>query len=523
MLRRFTTFVILLIANLSFAQEYSPYNSAIFNHYDRYAYSLRDSFHTSMKPYPVAKLQQIAPIDSLYHKTVATKAGDILWNRDLVRLRHDDLSLDVNPLFDFRLTRETEAGEKAFINTRGALVSAYIGDKIFLSTSFYENQASYISYQKHIVDSLGVVPGQGKHKAFKDTAFDFAYSQAYISYSPSDIFNFQLGYGKHFIGDGYRSLLLSDNSFSYPYFKWTVDVWKLKYSALWAQFQEPNISAPNVPNPRKWGAFHLLDWNVSKWLSLGMFEAVIWENESGGAHRGFDASYAIPLVFRRPVEFANGSPDNVLLGINTKISVTKSVILYGQLSLDEFMLEHVRARDGWWANKFGVQGGCKFFDIMQIPHLDVQLEHSMVRPFTYTHFTPMQNYGHYGQPLAHPLGANFSETVGIVKYNYKRLFLQSKTTYAISGLDSTSANYGGNIYKAYTTRTLELGNKIGQGVSRSLLTQDLSVSYLINPQVNMNITLGADIRHETIEKSVTRTAAFYFAFSTSLSTFYFDY
>lgn len=33
------------------------------------------------------------------------------------------------------------------------------------------------------------------------------------------------------------------------------------------------------------------------------------------------------------------------------------------------------------------------------------------------------NYVHYSQPLAHPLGANFREGIGIVRYQHKRLFI----------------------------------------------------------------------------------------------------
>lgn len=521
--RHFITLTFIFAAYLSFSQEYSQHNNTLFNHYDRYAYAMRDSFHTSMKPYPMEKLRAVANIDSMYYRPVKHKWADIVWNRDLIRHRSAELSLSANPLFNFQTTRALDPSQKAFINTRGAIVSGRLGDKVYFSTSFYENQASFVDYQKQLVDSLGVIPGQGKPKPFKDTAYDYAFSQAYISYSPTGMFNFQLGYGKHFIGDGYRSLLLSDNSFSYPYLKFTTEAWRLKYTALWAQFQEPNVAEPNMPNPKKWGAFHLLDYNVCKWMNIGLFEAVIWENSNENGYRGFDVNYAIPLVFRRPVEYANGSPDNVLLGLNGKIMVTPKTILYGQFVLDEFILEHIRARDGFWANKWGAQAGLKVFDILGVKHLDLQSEYNMVRPFTYTHFTYMQNYGNYGQALAHPLGANFAESVSFLKYQYKRFFVQLKVAASVSGRDTAGTNYGGNIYKIYTTRTLEYDNKIGQGAKRQLVTEGIAVCYLINPQTNMNITLGADLRREIINNKATNTTAVYLAFSTSLSNFYFDY
>jgi hypothetical protein len=45
---------------------------------------------------------------------------------------------------------------------------------------------------------------------------------------PSKNFDLQLGYGKNFIGDGYRSLLTTDGP--YPYFKLNTTFWKIKYT-----------------------------------------------------------------------------------------------------------------------------------------------------------------------------------------------------------------------------------------------------------------------------------------------------
>ena len=60
---------------------------------------------------------------------------------------------------------------------------------------------------------------QGAWKDFNETGKDYSSVSAYISYSPWSFLNIQAGHGKHFIGNGYRSLLLSDNAFNYPYLK----------------------------------------------------------------------------------------------------------------------------------------------------------------------------------------------------------------------------------------------------------------------------------------------------------------
>ena len=48
----------------------------------------------------------------------------------------------------------------------------------------------------------------------------------------------QFGHGKHFIGDGYRSLFLSDNSFNYPFLRIETKLGKLQYTNLYAELQD---------------------------------------------------------------------------------------------------------------------------------------------------------------------------------------------------------------------------------------------------------------------------------------------
>jgi len=469
-------------------------------------------------------VNKFVDLDTLYRKTVKRKSADILLNRDLIRYTSPEFAFRINPLFNFQYGSEQVSSTDAYVNTRGAQAIGRLGNKIAWSTSFRENQATFHTYERAKIDSLGVIPGQGHPKAFKEDGYDYASAEAYVSYSPSDLLNVQFGHGKNFIGDGYRSLLLSDNSFNYPFLKLTADVWRIKYMAMWAQFQEPNMETLYIRgNPKKWGAFHYLDYNVCKWLNIGFFEAIMWENADSLGYRGFDVQYANPVIFMRPVEYANGSPDNVLMGLNGKITVLPSVVLYGQMVIDEFVLENMKARDGWWGNKWGLLGGIKLFDVL-LPKLDLQLEASRVRPYTYTHFGVMQNYGHYGQPLAHPLGANFTEAVGIVSYNWGRIFVQAKLSAARFGADSASYNYGGNIYKEYQSRVAEYGNTQHQGVESTLINHNYSVSYLINPVTNMNIALGVSMRSFSQSGASVHDDQFvYVAFRTSLKNLYFDF
>ena len=95
--------------------------------------------------------------------------------------------------------------------------------------------------------------------------------------------------------------------------------------------------------------------------------------------------------------------------------------------LDEFRLKPLLAGKGDWTNKFALQVGAKYIDAFTVPNLDLQTEFNLARPYTYSHeasptvTSGQTNYAHYSQPLAHPLGGNFMEGLGIVRYQRKRL------------------------------------------------------------------------------------------------------
>ncbi|MBK6994384.1 MAG: hypothetical protein IPH31_05470 [Lewinellaceae bacterium] len=102
-----------------------------------------------------------------------------------------------------------------------------------------------------------------------------------------------------------------------------------------------------------------------------------------------------------------GSPDNVLLGFDGRWNVLRRVQLYGQVLLDELVSSEIFSGSGWWANKWGIQAGVKYVNVFGLDHLDLQVEHNLARPFTYSHYDPANSYTHYNQPLAHPFRCQF--------------------------------------------------------------------------------------------------------------------
>ena len=417
-----------------------------------------------------------------------------LWNTfykskaNLFEVNEKDFFLAFNPVFQFSLSKEADNNENLFQNTKGFTFRGLIAKKIGFSGYLTDNQERGPAYFHQRVDSFYAVPGAGFFKTFKTTAVDYFDGRGSIHFNATRYLDFQFGYDKNFIGSGYRSLFLSDYGNSYLFLKINTRVWKLNYLNLFME-----LTARNVPGngdellPKKYAAIHHLSVNVAKWLNLGVFEAVLF-----GRENHFEFSYLNPIMFLRVAEQQNGSADNAFVGFDFKANIAKRVQLYGQLLFDEFYLKEIKAGNGWWANKFAVQLGGKYIDAFNIKNLDLQGEVNFVRPFTYTHNDSTSNHSHFNQPLAHPLGANFSELIGIIRYQpHPKWTTSLRVMYWMQGIDSTGTNnnYGSNILKLNTNRPAgDYGYEIGSGIGTKTLNTQLLVSYELTENLFIEVT-----------------------------------
>ena len=523
--------LLLSFAWTGFAQDNSVHQNASFQPYDRYLYNSENRFHTSVKPYDMTEVNKIVNIDTLYVKECKNKYVNHFLNNDWVSFRSNVFNFNINPTFNFELSQHNGDNNEdlGWINDRGVFVNGNITDKVYFYSAFHEIQSNFTDYRRDRIKELGhnTIPGISRGKAFGENGgLDYAYAEGFVSYIPNDYFRFQLGHGKNFIGDGYRSLILSDNAQNYPYFKITTNVWHLKYVMMWSQqYYLDKGHLGNTRYPKKWNVMHYLDWSVTKWLNIAFFETINWGDDTLGTHRGFEFNYINPCIFLRPVEFSIGSPDNCLMGLTGKLTLWKNHVFYGQAILDEFKFSEFKKHSGWWGSKYGLQAGYKTFDIAGVKNLDFQTEFNYVRPFIYSHFTYSQNYAHAGQPLAHPRGSNFYESVSFLRYSWKRFFFDARYSYMVYGADTTGTNYGGDIFKLYQTRTQEYDNKIGVGADKNVITyKDFTVSYMLNPKSNMTVSLGVTNRTQKCDVHDDKNLWMYFVgFRTNLNNFYYDF
>ncbi|MDD5570163.1 MAG: hypothetical protein PHD97_03305 [Bacteroidales bacterium] len=497
------------------------------------------NIHTTLKPYVELKTEVIDSIFTIEKKhdslLLKNRKNKILWAKlkydNLFAIKGEDYKFTIDPLFDFQVGTVLKGKTKYFTNSRGFLITGKIGKRLTFYSSYTENQAIFPDYLSDTIksykidNSYYVVPGEGLAKPFKTNGFDFANSAGKISYSPFRFLNIQFGNGKHFIGDGYRSLLLSDNSYNYPFLQLTGEFWKIQYTSIYATFQEPLVSREyEMGFQKKYATFHFLSYNVNRRLNIGLFDAMIWKIVPKKAEYKID--YANPLIFYCPLQFSTlNSDNNAMIGITGKYKIAKKNIAYGQLIFDDNRFD--TKYYGYYKNKYGYQLGIKFFDLFKVENLFFQTEFNAVRPYTYSHSVPVQNYSHYNQSLAHPLGANFYESVSILNYRFSdyldKIILEWKLNYAMYGADSSNVNLGRNIFTSDTEFLHPYRNYIGQGVQTTLIYNEIRICYLINPRTNMRFELGFSARTEKTEFIRKQSTFFFFSFKTDILNHYFDF
>ncbi|WGK65562.1 gliding motility protein RemB [Croceiramulus getboli] len=521
-----------------------PFSHQVYSRFDQQMNLVGTNSHTASKPYVYEQVNTYFDFSEWKEPLLKDKSswfGKKFWNEHMVRIQGEGYWFTLDPAADLMLGQELLDDRNddplTYNNTRAVFIQGGLGDKFNFFSAIYESQGRFPDYFDAWARSLkpdggnpAIVPGRGVAKESRAGDLDYPIAEGYLSYAPTSFFNLQFGHGKNFIGDGYRSLLLSDVASPYPYFKLNTTFWKLKYTNTWMSLRDVRPEVTGDGSFRtKYVANHYLSYNVSRRLNLGLFETVIWENDND---RGFDLNYLNPVIFYRAIEFSTGSRGgNALIGLSGKYKFSDHFNAYGQWIIDEFSTGDIFGSEQSYKNKLGVQLGFKYYDAFKIPGLMVQMEYNQVRPYVYSNNEIIVNYGHNNQSLAHLWGASFREGIAIVRYERERWYGTLKMIYGERGFEppGSAFDFGASIYSNDENRPRDNNIFIGQGNRANTFIGDLELGYLINPATNLKAYTQLFYRDFRIEGSFDpvnineRTLWLNLGFRTDLFNWYFDY
>ncbi|MCB0477166.1 MAG: hypothetical protein KDC84_03330 [Crocinitomicaceae bacterium] len=437
-----------------------------------------------------------------------------IFQEHLFEIEEGPFWCSIDPVFNFEVG--TDFSEKPldlyYRNTRGFFIQGNITSKFSFGTYLYENQAQFISYQDSAFRMRGelypnminstynrqnaVVNGFARTKPYKTDGLDYAMVGGYISFSPVKQLNIQFGQGAQFIGNGYRSILLSDNSGPYPYLKLNANFWKGKidYTANFTFMQNlvryHEFTTTESTYQRKAGTFHYLSFTPHPKVQIGFFEGIIWQRADSLGTKPFDYNFINPVIFVNTAIFGMSDPKrNSVIGLNISAQPARNLEIYSQFMVDDFK-----------SNKWGMQFGLKYFKMFGVKDLMAQVEYNYVSPFTYSFENFRQNYSNNNLPLAHPKGAGFHEGIFIAQYEIKRVFFNFKFNYYNYKLDIlTTDNYGTNIFNSDVNQTSG-----GQNANQYVF--DLHLGYRFNKSYNLQFVTGIlfrDLQHPNFREQNT--------------------
>lgn len=491
----------LLIPFFCFGQQHNvPLNQSFSFQSEREILRSETIIHSSFKPILQQEVEGIdtAAIPSLLsprnleRSFVARK----LFVEHFITLDTGKIHLTIDPLFNFELGEEMEEDSRdisLFKNTRGFNIKLSLGDKVAVESSFRENQANLPFYLSQQTNLNQVAYGQGRVKTFKEDGYDFAMASAYISYSPSKRVNIQAGHGKHFVGNGHRSLLLSDLAFNYPFLKVNSNWFnnKLQYQNLYTIFQDltrlESVDNSEGLFERKQGAFHFLEYAPNSKFSIGLFEGVIFPSLDTSGNLNVGANFWAPVIFLNTLLEGSENQGNSIIGTNMSLRIAQKIELYNQVVIADEEFDDV-----------GLQFGAKWY---LHRNLMIQGEYNFTGGVSSNSL-----YSHYNESLNHPVQfLDAHELIGIAQFQKKRWMTRAVVNYIDEGMIDVQA-------------------------------ADFRQLFIVNPSFNFSIHLGVQMRNLSYEdeSALVNTPQFlpeaarnstyvYFGLSTNLQNLYFNY
>jgi hypothetical protein len=207
------------------------------------------------------------PLFGVFYKTKA----------NLYEVDEKDFFLAVNPVIQQQQSLETSNGQRIFLNSKGITARGLIAKKVGFDFYVTDNQERPPLFVQDFEKKFRAVPGAGFYKPFKKTAYDYFDGRGSVYFNAAKYFNIQFGYDRNFIGNGYRSLILSDFSPNYLFLKIDTRIWKLNYTNLFMElFPQTANNFGNLLLPKKYATMHRLGINITKWMNIGLVESVVF-------------------------------------------------------------------------------------------------------------------------------------------------------------------------------------------------------------------------------------------------------
>lgn len=430
---------------------------------------------------------------------------ETLFKKHLFEAKGANYFITISPVLDLAKGKDFDDTNvrTLFQNTRGFLIEGDLLKNFSFSTALFENQGRYSKYETSYYSSIGelypnqgtgvyttqnaVVPGGARTKPFKGDGFDYAYAVGNIVYKPHRSILLSAGNTSQFIGDGYRSLLLSDNSVPAPFIRGVFKIsekWQFNYfrMRLMNLMRKPVSSSVEAYYESKAFSANYITFLPSKKISISLFEGVIWsKGDSITSHKAHPLYYN-PIPFVANLALTDQEIYSVI-GLNLSYSLTPGHRFYGQFALGNLN-----------SKQLAYQIGYRGYNYFGLKNFMLQLEYNNVSKDMYSSNNSRLNFSHYNLPLAAVKGNSFQEILLRSNYEWKRIYFDLKTiVYFVKDYSSV------DLLPVTKTVPLETG---------AILLQQIELGYRFNKKMNLTIFGNWQFRSEMLSVFQTTNQVF---------------
>ncbi len=418
---------------------------------------------------------------------------NILFKKHLFELKGENYFLTISPVADLTLgkDRTDTTGRRLFQNTRGIFIEGDLLKSFSFSTAVYENQARFSSYETAYYSSIGelypnqsagtysmqnaVIPGAARTKPFKIDGFDYAYAVGNIIYRPHRSIILSAGNNAHFIGDGYRSLLLSDNSVPAPFVRAVVKLskkWEFNYLRirLFNLIRRPVSSSVESYYESKSFSANYISYRPNNKFSISLFEGVIWSRGDSITSKRVHPLYYSPIP-GTALAMLSKAEMNYLLGINFNYTPLLGHRIYGQVAATNCEL-----------SKLGFQIGYRRYSLFGQKNLQLQVEYNHVPKGMYQTGNMRMNYSYYNLPMAAVKGSGFEEIVVRLNHEWNRCYIDEKLVY-----------YSLNKHIPNSLLPITTNNS---SISGNIALNQIELGYRFNRKMNLTVYGNWQVRSE---------------------------
>ena len=346
-----------------------------------------------------------------------THFNSIFWNgfidkSEKVFYKYDDLvdNVDIRPLgsVDF-IYNQGDSLRRVAIGTLGVKLSGTVDNKL----GFYLQATN----GRKITGDKALAfynPEYSKSFKFTNLESDIDLTQSHVTYQ-NGWFRAKIGRMEEKMGAGlFQSTYISTTSPPIDAITLSANFSNFKYTyylgSLIGLIESRETSGINTKISSKLMNQHRFSIRPS-WGEIAFWESVIYSD------RGIDIAYLNPLSFIKSLEHQLHDRDNSIMGMDFTIRPVANLIFKSTFLLDDIIFEKIGT--GYWSNKTAFNfSGLYSFDF----NIDFGLEYARVEPYTFSHFSPKNNYTNDNFQIGSELQPNSEQYGLMINYWYGERF-----------------------------------------------------------------------------------------------------